>query len=54
MTSNNLQAKVVNYWGHSGSSYDMIINSMVNPYFSCWNFVIGTFFEIINLSMHMM
>jgi len=49
-----MQAKVVNYWGHNGSSYDMIVNSMVNLYFTCENFVIGIYFEIINLSMHMM
>ncbi len=50
----NLQAKVVNYRGHNGSSYDMIVNSMVNLHFTCWNFVLRTYFEIINLSMHMM
>jgi hypothetical protein len=35
VTFNNLQAKVVNYWGYNGSSYDKIVNSMVNLYFTC-------------------
>jgi hypothetical protein len=51
VTFNNLQAKVVNYWDYNGSSYDMIVNSIVNLYFTCWNFVIGTYFEIINMSI---
>lgn len=52
VTSNNLQTKVVNCWGHNGSSYDMIVNSIIHLYFTCWNFVIGTYFEIIKFSMH--
>jgi hypothetical protein len=52
VTFNNLQAEVVNYWGYNGSSYNMILNSMVDLYFTHWNFLIGAYFEIIHLSIY--
>jgi len=42
-----MEAKVVNYWGYNGSSYDTIVNLMVNLYFTYWNFVIRTYFELL-------
>ncbi len=48
-----MQAKVSYHWHHINNLYHMSINATVNLYYTCKKNSIGTYFEIINLSMHM-